>query len=216
MEKHDGTASDSLSTSQLHAVVGSPNPAMVKDPVSRRILNPDPQQTTSTTTPMASTIADQAAPPIKEGYNYWNHFPYPVEDEATRIAHLNDIIADLYTCIRAGDFETGARIPSRQIKRWLHLKFKMPKDTRKKLIKLYYELSLAPGIDSSAADTFAAMFKLLASYASFRNWADADLAKWLHMSLRWIGVLCTRIFIDTLFDLMLILLSTMRWERGKT
>jgi len=103
------------------------------------------------------------APPAKEGFNYWKHLPYAVEEDATRIAHLNEIIADLYTCTRAGDLESGARTASRRIKRWLHLKFKMPKETRKALIRLYYQLSLTPGIDPSAADTFANMFKLLAS-----------------------------------------------------
>ena len=154
-EKGDDTITRSSSTSQLRAVV---DPPKVKDPVSRAILDPPPVQTQSNTT------TPDVTPPVKEGYNYWNHLPYPVEDEATRIAHLNDIVADLYTCIRAGDFETGARTASRQIKRWLHLKFKMPKETRTKLIKLYYELSLTPGIDPSAADTFATMFKQLASY----------------------------------------------------
>ena len=157
-EKCDDTNARSSSASRLRAVVDPPKPTIVKDPVSRAILDPTPVQPQTSTTP-------DVTPPVKEGYNYWNHLPYPVEDEATRIANLNDIIGDLYTCIRAGDFETGARTASRQIKRWLHLKFKMPKETRKKLIKLYYELSLTPGIDPSAADTFATMFKLLASYA---------------------------------------------------
>ena len=157
-EKCDDTNSPSSSTSQLRAVVDSPK---VEHPVSRAILDPAPVQTQSNT-----PVPDVTAP-VKEGYNYWNHLPYPVEDEAARIAHLNDIIGDLYTYIRAGDFETGARTASRQIKRWLHLKFKMPKETRKKLIKLYYELSLTPGINPSAADTFANMFRQLASYTSY-------------------------------------------------
>lgn len=160
IEKRDDEISQSSSTSQLCAVVDPPKPPTVNDPVPRKNLSPTPVQAAET----AATAVD-VAPPVKEGYNYWNHLPYPVEDEAARIAHLNDIIGDLYTCIRAGDFETGARTASRQIKRWLHLKFKMPKESRKKLIKLYYELSLTPGIDPSAADTFANMFKLLASYS---------------------------------------------------
>jgi hypothetical protein len=159
-ERADDTISQSSTASPLHVVGDEPNSKLVNDPVLRTttsLLNPEP------TTPV-NPIVD-VAPPVKEGYNYWNHLPYTVEDENTRIAHLDDIIKDLYTCIRAGDFEAGARIASRQIKRWLHLKFKMPKETRKKLINLYYELSLTPGIDPSAADTFANMFKLLASYS---------------------------------------------------
>jgi proteasome activator subunit 4 len=104
---------------------------------------------------------------IKESFDYWNHLPYAVESEETRLANLDDIITDLYIHIKAGDFEGGARTASRQIRRWLHLKFKMPQATRHKLAKLYYELSLTPGIDPSAADTFASMFRLLAAYGPF-------------------------------------------------
>src|SRR5208337_2063369 len=121
-EKVDDSISESSSTSQLHAVVDPPKTTIVNDPVPRTILNgtpPVPQSTTTTTV--------DVTPPVKEGYNYWSHLPYPVEDEAVRISRLNDIIGDLYICVRAGDFEAGARTASRQIKRWLHLKFKMPK-----------------------------------------------------------------------------------------
>ena len=152
-EKADDIGSHSSSTSSFSPVVDPPKAPIIV-PNSLPILKTPPPQTTI-----------EEPPPVKEGYNYWNHLPYEVEDDATRIQHLNDIIGDLYIAIRAGDFEGGARIASRQIKRWLHLKFKMPKETRKKLVKLYYELSLTPGIDPSASDTFASMFKLLASYA---------------------------------------------------
>jgi proteasome activator subunit 4 len=134
-----------------------PPPSIITDPLLRQSDHPHHQPTTTPAHPPPDT------PAVKEGFNYWTHLPYDVEDDATRIAHLNEIIADLYTYIRAGDLEGGARTSSRQIKRWLHLKFKMPKETRKTLIKLYYELSLTFGIDPSAADTFANMFKLLAS-----------------------------------------------------
>jgi Proteasome-substrate-size regulator, N-terminal len=166
-EKQEEITSPSSSTSAFPTVLDPPKPPMVNDPVDRPLL---------TATPTQPTIEEQQ-PPAKEGYNYWNHLPYEVEDEDTRIAHLNDIIRDLYTCVRAGDFEGGARTASRQIKRWLHLKFKMPKDTRKKLIKLYYELALTPGIDPSAADTFANMFKLLASYEPLVSELIIDLGR---------------------------------------
>jgi hypothetical protein len=154
-EKADDKESLPSSSSPIHPLVDPPK-HLLTDPVPRELL--------SSTPPTQPTIDDPTPPQQKEGFNYWNHLPYEVEDETTRIAHLNDIIGDLYTYIRAGDFEGGARKASRQIKRWLHLKFKMPKETRKELARVYYELSLTPGIDSSAADCFANMFKLLASY----------------------------------------------------
>ena len=152
-EKADDKDSRTSSSSAIHPLVDSPK-HLLADPVPRKILSATPTQTTD----------DEPPPPPKEGFNYWNHLPYEVEDDATRFAHLNDIIGDLYTYIRAGDFEGGARKASRQIKRWLHLKFKMPKEMRKELAKVYYDLALTPGIDPSAADGFATMFKLLATY----------------------------------------------------
>jgi len=133
----------------LHPVVDPLKPVTI-DPVSRPPLR----------APLPQPGVDEA-PPAKEGHNYWNHLPYHVEDNAARLSDLNDIIADLYTYIRAGDFDGGARTASQQIRRWLHLKFKMPKEIRMTMMKLYYQLALTPGIDPTAADTFANMFRLL-------------------------------------------------------
>ena len=143
-------------TTGFQSAVDPQKTTMIVDPVNRTI-DPSPAP------PPPPPISSEDQQPVKEGYNYWNHLPYEVEDDATRLEHLNQLIQDLYTYVRAGDFEGGARTASRQIKRWLHLKFKMPKEIRKKLVKFYYELSLTPGIDPSAADTFATMFRLLAS-----------------------------------------------------
>ena len=150
-EKEDDIPSQTTSTKLFQHTMDPPKPAMV-----------EPHLRSMNSLPSAPSSFEEQ-PVVKEGFNYWSHLPYPVEDEAVRIAQLNEIIKDLYTYIKAGDFEGGARTSSRQIKRWLHLKFKMPKDTRKKLVELYYNLSLTPGIDTSAADTFANMFRILAS-----------------------------------------------------
>ena len=152
-EKHEEITAQRSSNSSFQTVLDPPKVPLVDDPLHRGFA-----KVAATQPPL------EEQPAGKEGYNYWNHLPYEVEDDATRIANLNDTITDLYTCIRAGDFDGGARTSSRQIRRWLHLKFKMPKETRIKLCKLYYQLSLTPGIDPSAADTFANMFRLLASY----------------------------------------------------
>jgi proteasome activator subunit 4 len=156
-EKHEELPSISNSKTALHTVIDTPkNLTHVDDPLSRHLVSGLP--------PVQPSNEEHHQPPlVKEGFNYWNRLPYDVEDDDTRITYLNQIINDLYVYIRVGDFEGGARTASRQIKRWLHLKFKMPKDTRIKLCKLYYQLSLTPGIDPSAADTFANMFRLLAS-----------------------------------------------------
>ena len=157
-EKEAGGQTKPLVATPFQTPADPQKTAMVVDPPTERTLDSSPPPP-----PMSMEVET----PVKEGYNYWNHLPYEVEDDETRLEHLNLLIEDLYTYLRAGDFEGGARTASRQIKRWLHLKFKMPKEIRRKLVKLYYELSLTPGIDPSAADTFATMFKLLASYIPF-------------------------------------------------
>ena len=198
-DKTEDKDSRTSSSNAIHPLVDPPD-NLLPDPLLRKLHSPTPVQTT----PLDATNNDQhpTPPPAKEGFNYWNHLPYQVEDEATRISHLNDVIGDLYTYIRAGDFEGGARKASRQIKRWLHLKFKMPKETRKELAKVYYELSLTPGIDPSAADCFANMFKLLASYVPFGEdcvLTYLDRGRCRRRNFRWIGGLCMRIFIGILF-----------------
>ena len=153
---------DKADDTEPRAQEGTPQFTPVVVPLKNKLPEPA-HRAVRIPTPSEPTPVEGQPPPAKEGYDYWTHLPYKVEDDATRISHLNEIIGDLYTSIRAGDFESGARTASRQIKQWLHLKFKMPKDTRKKLVKLYYELSLTPGMDPSAADSFANMFKQLSS-----------------------------------------------------
>ena len=157
--------SDDLNSRPSSTAAESSYPSAV-EPIKNAMLNtvehPDSQ-------PLLISMPPQhqvEEPPVKEKFDYWSRLPYPVEDEEKRLEDLNELIADLYTAVKAGDFSGGAKTASRQIKRWLHLKFKMPKETRIKLIQLYYDLSLTPGIDMGAADTFASMFKTLAQYGS--------------------------------------------------
>jgi Proteasome-substrate-size regulator, N-terminal len=174
--------------------------APVALPLKDKLTPPDHRPVRAPTPTTAST-GDVPPPSAKEGYDYWTHLPYEVEDDATRIAHLNEIIGDLYISIRAGDFESGAKTASRQIRQWTRgLKFKMPKDTRKKLAKLYYELSLTPGMDPSAADHFAKMFTHLAKYFLARIWRlTAGSRSCLLMNSHWTGDPCTASYIDVSF-----------------
>lgn len=202
-EKEDDIASQTSSNTSFKPIIEPAKSAMVP-PYTRPIMSIRSAQTSFDEQPV-----------VKEGFNYWTHLPYPVEDEATRIAHLDEIIEDLYTYIKAGDFEGGARTASRQIKRWLHLKFKMPKITRKKLVELYYKLSLTPGIDASAADTFANMFRLLASYRSLVIYLNVDRESCLRTNLPWTGVHCMKISTDISSGQTQIHQSTMPWGKVK-
>ena len=94
-------------------------------------------------------------------YPYFQYLPYEVESEAKRNEDLNEILKHLYISVEVGDFAVGAAHWTRELRNWLGLKFDPSKDQRVKLVKLYYELALAPGIDISAAERFSSMFMVL-------------------------------------------------------
>ena len=94
-------------------------------------------------------------------YPYHEYLPYPVEDDAERQGHLDDIIRNLYISIDAQDFSPGAVRWSRELRSWLTLKFDPPRKTRVKLVKLYYHLAMAPGLDPAVSERFASMFMTL-------------------------------------------------------
>ena len=94
-------------------------------------------------------------------YPYLRYLPYQVEDEAERQKNLDEILNYLYVAIESGDFAPGAVHWTRELRNWLGLKFQISTEQRVTLVKLYYELSLAPGLDPTTADRFASMFMIL-------------------------------------------------------
>lgn len=94
-------------------------------------------------------------------YPYFKLLPYNVEEEAERNAALEEILRQLYIAIKAEDITPGAVHWTRELKGWLGLKFEITRALRVKLVKLYYMLSFAPGMDSGAGDRFESMFRTL-------------------------------------------------------
>lgn len=94
-------------------------------------------------------------------YPYFKYMPYELESDSDRQKNLHDILRSLYIAIEAGDFSPGAVHWTRELRGWLSLKFDPTREERIKLVKLYYELSLAPGIDPNVAERFASMFMFL-------------------------------------------------------
>ena len=94
-------------------------------------------------------------------FPYARYLPYKTETELQREEYLQDILKYLYISIESGDFAVGALHWTRALRSWMDLKFDLTKDQRARLVKLYYELSLAPGIDSQAAEKFASTFVVL-------------------------------------------------------
>ena len=94
-------------------------------------------------------------------YPYFHYLPYEVESEAKRSLDFNIMLKHLYISVEAGDFAVGAVHWTRELRNWLGLKFDPTKDQRIKLVRLYYELALAPGLDTTAAERFSSMFMVL-------------------------------------------------------
>ncbi|KAI5305253.1 H(+)-transporting V0 sector ATPase subunit a [Ascosphaera pollenicola] len=91
-------------------------------------------------------------------YPYFDFLPYAIEEEEERQRNLNEILKHLYISIQSGDFSPGAVHWTRELRGWLSLKFDPTREQRIRLVKLYYELALAPGIDPAVAERFASMF----------------------------------------------------------
>ncbi|KAI2618536.1 hypothetical protein GGS26DRAFT_380097 [Hypomontagnella submonticulosa] len=90
-------------------------------------------------------------------FAYSQLLPYEVEDDSERDNALQGILKQLYIAVKAEDFSPGALHWTRQLQGWLSLKFDMPRELRAKLVKLYFHLSLAPGLDNNSADRFSKM-----------------------------------------------------------
>ncbi|KAH7083286.1 hypothetical protein BKA63DRAFT_561462 [Paraphoma chrysanthemicola] len=94
-------------------------------------------------------------------FPYFRYLPYQTEDNRERLESLETCLKHLYIAVSAGDFAPGAVHWTREIRGWLSLKFDLPRSTRVKLVNLYYELALAPGLDYLVAERFASMFMVL-------------------------------------------------------
>jgi proteasome activator subunit 4 len=90
-------------------------------------------------------------------FSYFRLLPFDVEDESHRDAALRGILKNLYIAVMAEDFSPGALHWTRELQGWLNLKFEMTRDLRARLARLYYDLSLARGLDSNTADRFSRM-----------------------------------------------------------
>ena len=92
-------------------------------------------------------------------FPYQRYLPYRHNDQ--EYENLASCIKNLYVAVASGDFVPGVTHWTREIRGWMQLKFDLPRDDRIRLTKLYYELTLAPGMDSNATERFASMFTIL-------------------------------------------------------
>ncbi|KAI1319818.1 hypothetical protein F5Y16DRAFT_93876 [Xylariaceae sp. FL0255] len=111
-------------------------------------------------------------------FAYFKLLPYDVEEESQRDAALQGILKQLYIAVKAEDFSPGALHWTRQLQAWLSLKFDMPRELRANLAKIYFHLSLAPGLDSSASDRFSRMVVTLTKKKHFLRPIDDLVLDW--------------------------------------
>lgn len=94
-------------------------------------------------------------------FPYQRYLPYETESVERREQDMDEIIKHLYVAIAAGDFIPGAVHWTKEIRGCMALKFDLTRKQRISLVKLYYELSLAPGLEYAAQERFASMFMVL-------------------------------------------------------
>jgi proteasome activator subunit 4 len=94
-------------------------------------------------------------------FPYAQYLPYETESTEQRERDMDEMIKHLYISVASGDFVPGAVHWTKEIRGWMSLKFDLTRKQRISLVKLYYELSLAPGLDYSVAERFASMFMVL-------------------------------------------------------
>ncbi|RMX83722.1 hypothetical protein D0869_05104, partial [Hortaea werneckii] len=94
-------------------------------------------------------------------FPYEKYLPYETESREQREADVNEMIKNLYVAVASGDFVPGAVHWTKEIRGWMSLKFDLTKKQRIALVKLYYELCLAPGLEYAVAERFASMFMVL-------------------------------------------------------
>lgn len=94
-------------------------------------------------------------------FPYQRYLPYETESREQREQDLDEMIRHLYIAVASGDFVPGAVHWTKEIRGWMSLKFDLTKKQRIALVKLYYELSLAPGLEYGASERFASMFMVL-------------------------------------------------------
>jgi proteasome activator subunit 4 len=94
-------------------------------------------------------------------FPYAKYLPYETETREQREADMDEMIKHLYIAVASADFVPGAVHWTKEIRGWMSLKFDLTKQQRISLVKLYYELSLAPGLEYAVSERFASMFMVL-------------------------------------------------------
>ncbi|KAJ6519492.1 hypothetical protein C8R45DRAFT_852433 [Mycena sanguinolenta] len=88
---------------------------------------------------------------------YLDAAPYPCESPQEMLVKLEQIIAKMHVCIQAKNWPVLSTWDG-VLECWLLMRYPIPKAIRAKLVRLYYELILLPGIEARTCRNWIHMF----------------------------------------------------------
>ncbi|KAJ3798132.1 hypothetical protein GGU11DRAFT_782291 [Lentinula aff. detonsa] len=107
--------------------------------------------------------------------SYLNSVPYECETLEYMQARLEEIVGKIAVCARAQNWHVMT-VWDKMLQCWMIMRYPMQKSTRAKLVRLYYELCMLPGIEARVIRSWADMLtRLLASKAGKRKLEATDL-----------------------------------------
>ncbi|KAF7339947.1 hypothetical protein MVEN_01912400 [Mycena venus] len=134
----------------------------------------------STTSPADTPNMDVDDPETDNDYvafqTYLDAAPYPCESPQEMLAKLEVIISKMHVCIRAKNWLVLSTWDG-VLECWLLMRYPISKAIRAKLVRLYYELILLPGIEARTVRNWIHMFnRVLANKPGVRRKLEpADL-----------------------------------------
>ncbi|KAJ7785950.1 hypothetical protein B0H16DRAFT_1488659 [Mycena metata] len=115
----------------------------------------------STTSPADSPGMDIDEPDVDNDFaafqTYLDAAPYPCESPQEMLTKLEQIIAKMHVCIKAKNWLVLSTWDG-VLESWLLMRYPLSKSIRAKLVRLYYELVLLPGIDARTCRNWVHMF----------------------------------------------------------
>ncbi|KAF9270499.1 ARM repeat-containing protein [Marasmius fiardii PR-910] len=98
---------------------------------------------------------------IQKLRHYVESIPYSVEPYSRMMKMFDHILLRIVQCVEAKDYDPGFMQWDSMVTYWSMLKYPIPKDKRILLAKLYFQVSVTPGMSAQVIATCADGFKVL-------------------------------------------------------
>ncbi|KAJ4476678.1 hypothetical protein J3R30DRAFT_3759946 [Lentinula aciculospora] len=128
-----------------------------------------------TDTPVEDVDLSSIEAQMQSLQNYLNSVPYECETHEYMQARLEEIVGKIAVCAKAQNWHVMT-VWDKMLQCWMIMRYPMQKSTRAKLVHLYYELCMLPGIEARVIRSWADMLsRLIASKAGKRKLEATDL-----------------------------------------